>query len=180
MGPIWTMHPLSSLSACSVLGIGTLHIRDSLLLRCKRTLHLAILYRSQYLLEVWTGSVAHCEEVVASNKSGRSDGLRRRGCQELLNRFVRCQVPVTCGAVQAVQFEVLWEARQTDEALQGGFTHLGHVFELHVVGHQGADLVGVVIGKTEAAADRGGHGNAYVHMSIEADAIAGDGCGAEG
>src|ERR1700730_6006211 len=84
------------------------------------------------------------------------------------------------GAVQAVKFEVFWEAGKAHEALQSRFAHLDHVFELHVICDQGADLVRVVIGKTEPAAVFSSHRNTHVHMSIEADAITGDGGGAEG
>jgi hypothetical protein len=44
---------------------------------------------------------------------------------------------------------------------------------------EGFDLIRVVVGKAQAATDVPGHGDADVHVTVEADAIAGFGSGAE-
>ena len=56
-------------------------------------------------------------------------------------------------AIEAVQFEMLLEMIEADEALQGGELHLGDIFEAQVIGNEGGDLRGVVIRKAQAAAD---------------------------
>ena len=82
-------------------------------------------------------------------------------------------------AIEAVKFEVFLELRKADEALEGGLTHLGDVFELHVVGDEGFDLVGVVVGKTETAAELVGHADPDVHVAVETDTVSGFRGGAE-
>ena len=55
--------------------------------------------------------------------------------------------------VEAVQGEVLVEAGQAEEALEGGLLHLEDVAEAHVVGDEGEDLGGVVVGEAQAGED---------------------------
>src|SRR5690349_12218327 len=83
-------------------------------------------------------------------------------------------------AIKAVEFEVFVELGKADKAFKRGLAHLGDALELHVVGDESFDLVGVVIGETEAAAKGVSHANANVDMAVEADAVAGFGGRSEG
>ena len=89
------------------------------------------------------------------------------------NGVVGVEFAVAGLAIEAVEFEVFVELREADEALKGGLTHLADVFKLHVVGDEGFDLVGVVIGEAEAAAEGIGHADADLDVAVKADAIAG-------
>ena len=100
--------------------------------------------------------------------------------QERSNGVVGIEFAVTGLTIEAVEFEVFVELRKADEAFEGGSAHLGYVFELHVIGNEGFDLVGVVIGETEAAAEAIGHADADFDVAIEADAVSRFGGGAEG
>ena len=83
-------------------------------------------------------------------------------------------------AVETVKFEVFGEFRKADEALEGGGAHLGDVFEFHVIGDERFDLIGFVIGEAQTSAYVLDHGNADIHVAVEADAVAGFGSGAKG
>jgi hypothetical protein len=83
-------------------------------------------------------------------------------------------------AIEAVKFEVFVELGEADETFEGGLAHLGDVFEFHVIGDKGFDLIGVVVGETETAAEFVGHADADVDVVVKADAVAGFGGGAEG
>ena len=95
--------------------------------------------------------------------------------QEGVNGIVGVEFAVAGLAIEAVKFEVLLEPGEADKAFEGGLAHLGDVFELHVVGDEGFDLVGVVVGEAETAAKIIGHADADVDMAVEANAIAGFG-----
>ena len=56
-------------------------------------------------------------------------------------------------AIQAVQFQVLVEIRQAQEALQRALLHVRHVFEAHVIGHQRLHLLGLVARESQAASE---------------------------
>ena len=83
-------------------------------------------------------------------------------------------------AIEAVKFEVFIELRKTDEALEGGLAHLGDVFELHVIGDESLDLVGVVVGKTKTSAEGIRHADADLDVAIETDTVPGFRGGTEG
>src|SRR5215472_2663442 len=75
---------------------------------------------------------------------------------------------------------MLGEAGKAHEAFEGRCAHAGNVFELHVVGDQGLDLLGIVVRKAEAAADVFGDANAYFYVLVKADAITRFRSGTEG
>src|SRR5260370_42690324 len=79
-----------------------------------------------------------------------------------------------------MEFEMFVKLRKADETLEGGLAHLGDVFELHMIGDEGFDLVGVVIGKAETTAEGIGHADADVDVAVEADTVSGFRGGAEG
>ena len=93
---------------------------------------------------------------------------------------VGVQFAVAGLAIETMKFEVFVELGKADETLEGGLAHLGDVFELHVIGDEGFDLVGVVVGKAEATAEIVGHADADFDMAVEADTDSSFGGGAEG
>jgi hypothetical protein len=87
--------------------------------------------------------------------------------------LVRVKFAVAGLAIEAVKFKMFVKLRKADKALEGGLAHLGDIFELHVIGDEGLDLIGVVIREAEAAAEGIGHADAHADMIVEADAVAG-------
>lgn len=95
--------------------------------------------------------------------------------EEGADRVVGVEFAVAGLAIEAVKFKVFVELGEADEALQGGLAHLGDVFKLHVVGDEGFDLLGVVVGEAEAAAKVIGHTDADIDVVVKTDAVAGFG-----
>ena len=58
--------------------------------------------------------------------------------------------------------------------LQRGLLHALHIFKAHVIVDQRQNLIGLVVGEAQAAADFGGHLHSDFYMAIEADAVGGD------
>ena len=77
-------------------------------------------------------------------------------------------------AIHAMQVEMLLEPGHTQEFLQRGFFHQRDLAKTHVLIHEREDLLGVVVGKTEAATDLLRHSHAYLDVPIEANAVRGD------
>jgi hypothetical protein len=125
------------------------------------------------LLEARPGLEAHGLEVIAGDKAGGADLFGRRLGKEAADEFVILKLAVAGAAIEAMKLEMLLEAGQADEALQGSGTHLKNVLETKMVRDEGADLRGVVIRKAQAAADFLGHARADLDVPIKADAIAG-------
>ena len=75
------------------------------------------------------------------------------------------------GAVQAVEGEVLVEAGQAQEALQGRLAHLHDVAEAHVVFDEREDLRGLFVGEAQAREDGFGDADADLDVAVEADAV---------
>ncbi len=100
--------------------------------------------------------------------------------QEGADGVVGVEFAVAGLAIESVEFEVFVELGEADEAFKGGLAHLGDIFELHVIGDEGFDLVGVVVGKAKTAAEVIGHADANVDVAIKADAVPGFRSGTEG
>ena len=93
--------------------------------------------------------------------------------QEALDEIVSAEIAVAREAVEPVQFEMLLEMIEADEALESGEFHLTDIFEAQVIGNEGDDLLCVVIGETQAAADFFCHFGADFDVAVEADAAIG-------
>jgi len=74
-------------------------------------------------------------------------------------------------SVEAMQGEVLVEARQAEESLEGGLLHLEDVAEAHVVGDEREDLGGVVAREAQAGEDGLTDADAGLDVAVEADAV---------
>ena len=79
-----------------------------------------------------------------------------------------------------MQFEVLIEEGKADESFQSGIAHFGDVFELHVIGYERDDLIGVFGGEPKASAEGFCHFGTEFGVAVEADAVSGLRSGAEG
>jgi len=100
--------------------------------------------------------------------------------QEGADGVVGVEFAVAGLAIESVEFEVFVELGEADEAFEGGLAHLGDIFELHVIGDEGFDLVGVVVGKAKTAAEVIGHADADIDVAVEANAVASFGGRAKG
>src|SRR5215472_18203296 len=118
-------------------------------------------------------------QIFPSEQPRRADLLWRGFGQKGLHKVVARETAMAREAVEAMQFQVLLEARQSGKALKSRIAHLRHVLEAHVVRHQRDDLLGVVVRETKTAANFLGHAHADLHMLIEANAVIRAGSGAK-
>src|SRR6202789_3286578 len=68
---------------------------------------------------------------------------------------------------------MLFKVRQTEESLEGRLLHLAHIGETHVVGDEQQDLLGVVVGKAEAAANFFRNADSHFHVPVKTNAVRG-------
>ena len=87
---------------------------------------------------------------------------------------VEAEVAVGGGCVEVVEGEMLVEAREAEEALEGGLLHVEDVAEAHVVFDEGDDLGGVFVGEAETGEDDFGDADSGFYVAVEADAVVGD------
>ena len=74
-------------------------------------------------------------------------------------------------AVDAVERQVFVEVGKTQEAFEGGLSHVQDVGEAHVVFDQREDLLGLFVREVEAAKDMFGDADAYLDVAVEADTV---------
>ncbi len=89
----------------------------------------------------------------------------------LAGEVVEGEVAVGGGAVEVVEGEVLVEAWEAEEALEGGLAHVHDVGEAHVVFDEGEDLRSVFVGEAEAGEDGFGDADADLDVAVESDAV---------
>lgn len=121
--------------------------------------------------ELGAGGVAGGDEVASGDEEGWADVLGGSGFVLLFGEVVEAEVTVAGGAVEPVEGEVLVEAGQAEEALEGGLLHLEDVSEAHVIVDEGDDLGGVVVGEAKAIQHNLGDADADLDVAVEADAV---------
>ena len=84
-------------------------------------------------------------EVIARQQPIRADLLGRGRFQEALDELVGFQVAVAREAVKPVQCQVLLKTREPHKFLERCGAHLLDGPELHVIVHQGKNLLGIFI-----------------------------------
>ena len=84
---------------------------------------------------------------------------------------VGVELTVAGEAVETMQFEMLGELGQAQEALERALLHAGNILEPHMMLHQGFHLLGLIPGKPETAENPTRDAHALFHMAIEADAV---------
>jgi len=97
------------------------------------------------LLEARPWLKAHGLQIVAGHKAGGTDLLGRRFGEETADEFVILKLAVAGATVETMKLEVLLEAGQAHETLEGSGTHLKNVLEAEMVRDEGADLRGIVV-----------------------------------
>lgn len=88
----------------------------------------------------------------------------------LLEEVVVVEEPIGTEAVDAVEFEFVFDVGTGEEAFEGGSAHLLDADEVHVVGDGGGGGFDDVVGVFESAEDGIGHFGAEFVVAIEADA----------
>lgn len=149
------------------------HELQCLLAVVQAAFELLVFYGGEDFAEERPRAVACGDQVIAADQPRRARLFGGHGLELLLRVPVDIQDSVAGQAVQAVQFEVLGEARQAQEALEGRFLHAGHVGKAHVLGNQGGDLLAVVVAEAQAPANLFRHADADLDVAVEADAIGG-------
>jgi hypothetical protein len=66
-----------------------------------------------------------------------------------------------------MQRQMLVKVRKAEEAFESRLLHPGCVSETHVVGNQRQDLLRLVIGKSETAADLSSNLHPHLHMPVK-------------
>src|ERR1700722_3502094 len=66
---------------------------------------------------------------------------------------------------------MLFKVRQTEESLEGRLLHLAHIGETDVVANEQQDLLGVVVGKSQAAANLLRNADTHFHVPVETYAV---------
>ena len=146
------------------------------------TFELGFFYCVEDGLELGSGRVTESDEVVAGEERGGADFVGGHGMEALGGEAVVVEVAAGGETIHAVEGEVLFEAVEAEEALEGGGFHARGVGEAHVVFDEGEDLGGFFVRESEATGDFGGDSDADLDVAVEADAVAGFGGvdGAEG
>ena len=135
---------------------------------------LGVFGQREHGLELRRRAIAGGDQVAAGEQRRGAQVGRGLGFVLGAGEVVERQVAVGGGGVDAMQFQVLVEARQAKEALQRGLLHLQDVAEAHVVLDQREDLRGVVVGEAQAREDILGDADADLDVAVEADAVAGN------
>ena len=75
------------------------------------------------------------------------------------------------GAIEAMHLEVFVKPFLAQELLERGFPHLRQLGKLHVVRYDRHNLIGLVVGHTQAITDGARHFRAHIGVAIEANPI---------
>ena len=126
-------------------------------------------------LGTWDG--AELLEVVTGEEGFRFNFLFRKLGEFGVEKFVDIELSVAGGAVDSVEFEFFQKSGASEETLESADSHVGGVFEGHVVGDASGDGANFVIGKAEAAENFFGHARADTFVAKESDAAIGIGFG---
>ena len=69
--------------------------------------------------------------------------------------------------IQPVQFQFQRKGFAHEQPPQGGFAHLFHILELHVVQHAGGDLLRLLVGKSQPHQNLLGHDGPDFFVSVK-------------
>lgn len=130
-----------------------------------------------------TGFHAEGLQVVAGQQWRADLGLVFEFAGLFLHKFVVIKAAMGAEAVEAVEFEFEGKGVAQEHPAQGGFAHVFHVLELHVMQDGGDDFIGLFAGKFEALQNGFGHLCANFFVAVKMDGVAvgiaggGDGLG---
>src|SRR5277367_3265917 len=147
------------------------YILHSRLVRCESAFELRVLDGSQNFFEARTRRIASVNQIAARNQRSGANGLGRNGMQLLRRILVCAELTVAGEAIEAVQFQMLSEARQPQKLLQRRLLHQLYLAETHVIVDQRQNLIGFVVRKSEPAQDFRSHLHANLNLPVEPYAI---------
>src|SRR5271156_3924326 len=101
----------------------------------------------------------------------RPDFFLRQGFEALTREIVQLQRPMARQAVETMQREVLIKTLQAKEPLQRRLLHLAHVGKTHVIADERQNLLCLMIGESQTAADFLSDTNARLYVAVEAYAV---------
>ena len=125
----------------------------------------------------WPWGGAELLEVVTGEEWFRFNFLFRKLGEFGIEKVVDIELSVAGGTVDSVEFEFFQKSGASKETLESTDTHVGGVFESHVVGDAGGDGANFVVGKAEAAENFFGHAGADTFVAKKSDAAVGIGFG---
>ncbi len=123
----------------------------------------------------WGG--AELMEVVTGEKWFRFNFLFRKLGEFGGEKVVNIELSVARGAVDAVELEFFQKSGAGEETLESADSHVGGIFESHVVGDASGDGANFVVGKAEAAENFFGHAGTDSFVAKESNAAVGIGFG---
>ena len=126
------------------------------------------------LFEKGAGREAEFDQIVTGEQGCGAELIFGEFGAETAGVFVAIERAESAEQVEAVEFELVVEVREAEEAFAGGGAHAREVHEAHVVFDEGDGGVDDGGGVFEALEDAGGDPGAGLGMAVEADAI-GDG-----
>ena len=126
------------------------------------------------LFEKGAGREAEFDQIVTGEQGCGAELLFGEFGAETAGEFVAIERAESAEQVEAVEFELVVEVREAEEAFAGGGAHAREVHEAHVVLDEGDGGVDDGGGVFEALEDAGGDPGAGLGVAVEADAI-GDG-----
>lgn len=146
---------------------------QGLLPRADLTIKLSLLNRLQDRMEGRPRLIAEGYKVIAGQEAGGADLLRRGVRDEAADEVVVIEVPMAGTAIEPVQFKMLVEAIEANEALQRRSLHLWHVLETQMIRNERGNLRRVVVREPEATADFFGHARTDFDVLVKSNASVG-------
>ena len=125
----------------------------------------------------WAWGGAELLEVVTGEEWFRFNFLFRKLGEFGGEKVVDIELSVAGGAVDPVEFEFFQKSGASEKTLESADSHVGGVFEGHVVGDASGDGADFVVGKAEAAKNFFGHAGADTFVAEKSDAAVGIGFG---
>jgi len=117
-----------------------------------------------------TWGCAELLEVVTSEERFRFNFFFRKLGEFGGEKVVDIELSVARTAVDAVKLELFRESGAGEESFESADTHVGGVFESHVVGDASGDGANFVVGKAETAENLFGHAGSDSFVAKESDA----------
>src|SRR6185437_2232392 len=88
---------------------------------------LRVFHGGEDFLELWSGTKASGDEVIAGDEGIRTNLLRGQSMEFLAGEVVQREIAVAAEAIKAMQLKVLFKSGQAEETFEGGFLLLHHV-----------------------------------------------------
>ena len=144
--------------------------------RCDSAVELRVFRGLQHVFELRAGRVAGGDELAAGEEWFGTHIVLRHRFVPLADEVVDFEIGVRGQTVHFVERKMLFEAVETEKALEGRLSHARASAKRMWFSIERENLARIVVGEAEAAADFGSHGYADFDVAVEADAV---GCDAK-